>query len=395
MTGRVFLQVLALNLLAFALFACPLGSSARAQTPFYIAAPDELAGPPGSLIRVEAMVGAPGGASTWRVLYRSTGLKGEPIAVSGVVIVPPGPAPAGGRPIIGWAHPTTGVVPRCAPSLSPFLFPLIPGLRDMIERGYVVAATDYPGLGTPGPHPYLIGVSEGRAVLDSVRAARAVLGSRASGRYAVWGHSQGGHAALYAGLLARRYAPEIDLVGVAAAAPATELGTLFKDDLASPAGKNLTSMTLWSWSRVFGAPIDSVVAPAAVSRVDMLAQECIGSIPDFFQRHSADTFLAREFLDVRDLTSVEPWRGIMTANTPRALPAGMPVFLAQGTADTVVRPSVTYAYQGELCRAGAKVQLLELPGVGHGFAGYRSAGPAVEWMAERFENEPAPSDCGS
>lgn len=374
---------------------CALALPADAQPSFYIASRDEIAGPPGSLIRVETMVGAPGGASTWRVLYRSTGLKGEPIAVSGVVIVPPGPAPAGGRPIIAWAHPTTGVVPRCAPSLSPFLFPLIPGLRNMIGRGYVVAATDYPGLGTPGPHPYLIGLSEGRAVLDSVRAARAMLGSRASSRYAVWGHSQGGHAALYAGLLARRYAPEIDLVGVAAAAPATELGTLFKDDLASPAGKNLTSMTLWSWSQVFGAPMDSVVTPAAIPRVDTLAQECIGSIPDFFQRHSADAFLAREFLDVRDLTTVEPWRGIMTANTPRALPAGVPVFLAQGTADTVVRPSVTYAYQDELCRAGAKAQLLELPGVGHGFAGYRSANAAIEWMAERFEGEPAPSDCGN
>ncbi|MDF2995926.1 MAG: lipase [Xanthobacteraceae bacterium] len=394
MTGRLPI----LRVLAAALFTCICATAltpARAQTAFYIAAPGEIAGPPGSVIRAEQMFGAPGGAASWRVLYRSTGLGGEPIAVSGVVIVPPGPTPAGGWPVIAWAHPTTGVVPRCAPSLSPFLFPLIPGLRDMIGRGYVVAATDYPGLGTPGPHPYLVGDSEGRAVLDSVRAARDVPGVGASNRYAVWGHSQGGQAVLYAGILAQRYAPELNLVGVAAAAPATELGTLFKDDLASPAGKNLTSMTLWSWSRVFGAPIDSVVDPAAIPRVDMLAQECIGSIPDFFERHMADAFLAREFLDVSDLTEIQPWRGIMEANTPGALPARIPVFLSQGTADRVVEPNVTYAYRDELCRAGVRVQLVELPGVGHGFAGYRSARAAIEWIADRFADSPAPSDCGN
>ncbi len=170
-----------LHALASALFACiRRPTPANAQTPFYLASPGEIAGPPGSIIRAESMVGAPSRAATYRVLYRSTGLHGEPIAVSGVVIVPPGPAPAGGRPVIAWAHPTTGVVPRCAPSLSPFLFPLIPGLRDMIARGYVIAATDYPGLGTPGPHPYLVGLSEGRAVLDSVRAARALPEAGAS-----------------------------------------------------------------------------------------------------------------------------------------------------------------------------------------------------------------------
>src|SRR6202012_4130896 len=154
-------------------------------------------------------------------LYRSIGLQGQPIAVSGVVVEPPGPPPPGGRPIIAWAHPTTGVVPHCAPSLALFGFQQIQGLREMVERGYAVAATDYPGLGTPGPHPYLVGVSEGRAVLDSVRAARTMPGVGGGRTFAVWGHSQGGHAALFSGLVAKSYAPELELDGVAAAAPAT------------------------------------------------------------------------------------------------------------------------------------------------------------------------------
>ena len=126
---------------------------------------------------------------------------------------------------------------------------MIWGLADMLARGYVVAATDYPGLGTPGVHPYLIGESEGRAVLDWVRAVRDLPNSGASGRFAVWGHSQGGHAALYTGEIAARYAPELKLVGVAAAAPATYLIELFDSDKSSPTGKELTAMTVWPWSR--------------------------------------------------------------------------------------------------------------------------------------------------
>jgi hypothetical protein len=151
-------------------------AGAQAQSAFYMATDPELAGASGTIIRAQPMRGAPDGAAAYRVLYRSVGLRDQPIAVSGIVVVPAGPAPAGGRPIVAWAHPTTGVVPHCAPSLAMGVFRQIQGLRAMLARGYAVAATDYPGLGTPGPHPYLVGVSEGRAVIDSVRAARAMSG---------------------------------------------------------------------------------------------------------------------------------------------------------------------------------------------------------------------------
>ena len=111
------------------------------------------------------------------------------------------------RPIIAWAHPTSGIVPHCAPSLAIFLFQQIQGLRSMVERGYVVAATDYPGLGTPGPHPYLVGMSEARAVIDSVRAASTLPGAGGGTRFVVWGHSQGGQAARCS--LASRYGPSV------------------------------------------------------------------------------------------------------------------------------------------------------------------------------------------
>jgi acetyl esterase/lipase len=367
---------------------------ATAQTQFYKAYEQDLAGPPGTLIRSEPMMFAPAGAQAYRVLYRSTGLRGEPIAVSGVIVVPPGPAPAGGRPIVAWAHPTTGVVPHCAPSLAIFVFQQMAGLRQLMEQGVVVAATDYPGLGTAGPHPYLVGDSEARSVIDSVRAARELPGVGSGNTFAVWGHSQGGQASLYTGLIARSYAPELRLVGVAAAAPATSLVTLMGDDFKTSGGKNLTAMTLWSWSRVFGAPIDRVVLPEAMPTVDRLADECIESIFDVLARRRTEKPLEEQFLSVPNIANVEPWRSLAARNSPGPLPWQIPLFLAQGTTDDLVRPEVTRAYMQRQCRAGGKVTMMWVPGVGHGFVARDSADAAVAWMMDRFAGRPAPSDCG-
>lgn len=367
---------------------------ARAQTPFYRATAQELAGPPGSLIRSEPMMFAPAGAQAYRVLYRSVGMQGEPIAVSGVIVVPPGPAPAGGRPIVAWAHPTTGVVPHCAPSLAIFVFQQMAGLRQLIEQGAVVAATDYPGLGTAGPHPYLVGDSEARAVIDSVRAARGLPGVGDGNDFAVWGHSQGGQASLYTGLIAKTYAPELRLVGVSAAAPATSLVTLMGDDFKSSGGKNLTAMTLWSWSRIYGAPIDKVVVPEAMPTVDRLANECIESIFDVLERRQTEKPLEQQFLSVPNIATVQPWQSLAMRNTPGTLPVQIPLFLAQGTADNIVRPEVTRNYMQRQCEAGGKVAMTWVPGVGHGFVARDSADAAVAWIMDRFAGRPAPSDCG-
>ncbi len=386
--ARVILAMLYGVILALA------AGRAQAQTPFYEASAREIAGAPGTLIRYEPMAFAPAGAQAYRVLYRSTGMHGEPIAVSGVIVVPPGPAPEGGRPIVAWAHPTTGVVPHCAPSLAIFVFQQMAGLRQLIEQGAIVAATDYPGLGTPGPHPYLVGDSEARAVIDSVRAARDLPGADGGSRYAVWGHSQGGQASLYTGLVARSYAPELDLVGVAAAAPATSLVTLMGDDFKTSGGKNLTAMTLWSWARVYDAPVDRVVLPEAMPTVDRLADECIESIFDIMARRRTEKPLEQHFLSVPNIAVVEPWHSLAARNTPGPLPSRIPLFLAQGTTDDIVRPDVTRAYMQRQCKAGGKVTMMWVPGVGHGFVARDSADAAVAWMMDRFAGMPAPSDCG-
>jgi acetyl esterase/lipase len=348
---------------------------------------------PGKLIDAEAMAGAPEDARAFRILYWSTGLDGNPVEVSGVVIAPRGSPPPGGRPVVAWAHRTTGVVSRCAPSLARVFFASIQGLRPMLERGYVVAATDYPGLGTPEVHPYLVGTSEAHAVLDSVRAARAIPEAAAGTQFAVWGLSQGGQAAVFTGLEAAGYAPELKLVGVAAAAPATDLSALMTDDLGTGGGNNITAMTLWSWARVYGAPMDTVVRPQAEPVIDRLTKLCTERWFDMFTRRGPTLALEKSFLKVNNLADEEPWRRLLEENSPGPLPADIPVFLAQGSADGLVRPAITETYRARLCRNGNRVEFVLIPGVGHAFIARDVAGAAVSWMAARFAGEPAPTNC--
>jgi len=386
---RLYLAALpALGLMA----ASAVDSRALAES-FYSAPHHEIAGRPGSIIRQEALIGSPPDSTAYRVLYRSTGLRGETIAVSGLVIVPNAPAPIGGRPVVAWAHPTTGIVPHCAPSLANFKFQQMQGLRELLNRGYVVTATDYPGLGTSGPHPYLVGRSEGYAVLDSIRAAREVAQTGTIHRAALWGHSQGGQAVLYAAKLAGSYAPELEIAGVAAAAPATDLGALLNEDMATPGGKNLLAMTLWSWSRLFGASLDGIVDPRAIPTVDRLAEVCLESPIDIRPRARAGRELQQRFLLVRNLTELKPWRTLLAENTIGALPREVPVLILQGTNDDTVRPDVTRRYASRLCANGSRVQLTMMPDVGHGMAAFRGARSATDWIAQRFARRPVPSNC--
>jgi alpha-beta hydrolase superfamily lysophospholipase len=374
-------------------FTALLSASPSLADSFYDATAAELRGRAGSIIRAEPFPGAPPGSLAHKVLYRSTGLKGEPIAVSGLIVVPEGPVPPGGRPIIAWAHGTTGVARKCGPSLFPQALTWIPGLNEMLARGFVVAATDYPGLGTAGVHPYLIGESEGRAVLDSVRAARQVPGSGGSNRFAVWGHSQGGHASLFTGQLARRYAPELRIAGIAAAAPATELGELFRDDIRGIEGKVLGAFAVWSWSNLYKIPLDGVVLERSTLVFERVASFCNDTSRQVTRLVFAEQPLEREGFLVGDITKREPWRKLMIENTPGRAPAGGPVFIAQGTADPVVRPDVTAQFIQSLCAKGTPVRFVPVPGGDHDASAEYGAAPAVAWIAERFAGAPIPNDC--
>jgi acetyl esterase/lipase len=349
---------------------------------------------PGEIIRITPLSGGgPGDANAFRILYRSTSPGGAPIEVSGAIWFPEGDAPEGGRPVVAWAHPTTGVVEKCAPSLHPGSYVWTWGLSEMLEKGYVVVATDYPGLGTPGVHPYLVGESEARAVIDSVRAARAIPETGAQDRFAVWGHSQGGHAALFTGQIAKAYAPELRLVGVAAAAPATELAALFEADLDTETGNTLSAMALWSWSKYFNHPIGDLVAPADMGAFEQVAHDCLETGAQALALEEAAAPLGENGFLKADPTKIEPWRGIMQRNTPGAAPPGAPVYIAQGSADTTVHPDITKRFAEGLCRHGHPVSMAWFAGVTHTYIARDAAPDAVRWIADRFAGEAPPSDC--
>jgi uncharacterized membrane protein HdeD (DUF308 family) len=195
-------------------------SQPSAPGAFYQAPSPLPDGQPGTIIRNEVIGGFHDGATTFRVLYKSTGYDGAPTAVSGIIVVPDGPSPVGGRKVVAFTHGTVGVATNCSPSLqSSKALPVYEGLDEFVAAGYVIAATDYQGLGTPGPHPYLVGQSEAMNALDGVRAADNLTKAHASTDFVVWGHSQGGQASLFTGQLAATYAPELHLLGVAAGAP--------------------------------------------------------------------------------------------------------------------------------------------------------------------------------
>ena len=347
---------------------------------------------PGDLIRSESIASPLPGAAAWKILYASTGLDGGTIDVSGVVIAPTRPAPVQGRPVVAWAHPTTGVARNCAPSILKGVFDTIPHLPALMALDDVVVATDYPGLGTAGPHPYLVGASEGRAVLDSVRAAQQIPKAGAGSRFAAWGHSQGGHAVLFAGQLAKSYAPELTLVGVAAIAPATDLEQLLKDDLDERAGKVIVSYCLWSWSRVYRAPLEDWVAPAVIPAIDRLAADCIETEGEAYRALFATLPIPSNYLSPEVYTSAQ-WRRLFAENRPGGAPAGAALYVAQGTDDMIVRLSVTAAFVAGLCHAGETVRYEPFPGVGHMRAGRISASSAIQWMQGRFEGSRAPSTC--
>ncbi len=349
-------------------------------------------GPPagaGQLLSQAPLAGAPSGASAWRIRYRSIAEDGVPVEVGGLVIVPAGPPPEGGRHIVAWAHATSGVAEICAPSDHDDRFEQIAGLTEMLRAGDVVTATDYQGLGTPGPSPYLVGVSTGRAVLDSVRAARALPEAGAGTRYAIWGMSQGAHAALWAGQLAPAYMPELQLVGVAAAAPPTDLVEGY-DRISNPAVRALmTGYLAQTWSQIYG--LDPATFANAGGRLimDQMAKACV--------RFDAVTSVTDVGLLV--LTGqlphriAAPWIDPLARNSVKPVRAPEPLLIAQGGDDSVVIPGVTRSFAEQSCRAGSNLHYLAIAGVGHLATAKRSAGEVTAWIADRFAGRPPVSDC--
>jgi len=322
------------------------------------------------------------------VLYRSRSLTGTPIAVSGTVWVPKGRPPKRGWPIISWAHGTTGVGDPCAPSRdSPtslahgYIDYVYPELSAWLKAGYAVIQTDYQGLGTAGPHPYLIGVSEGRGVDDIVRAARELVPALGR-RFAIAGHSQGGQASLFAASIARGWVPELKLVGDASYAPASHIADQIKLVGAFTAPSPISALGAEVlYGAAAGSPavsISALMAPPALALMPQLEVKCEPQLiqPDSFGGLAPNRLLASG-------ANLGPLLALTGRQNP-AVSIPVPILLAQGGADATVPKPFTDQLAGELRAKHDRLDYRVYPGITHGQIPAAAQPVFMRWVAQRF-----------
>jgi alpha-beta hydrolase superfamily lysophospholipase len=374
----------------------PSGGAAAAPdlppTSFYQVPGPLPAGRPGALIRSLPIAGSPQlpGSRAWAILYHSRSFDGHDVPVTGTVLAPPGAPPAGGRPVLAWGHGSSGLADRCAPSRFGFGAGGAFGpagnrlLGQLLEQGLVVAATDYQGLGTPGLARSAIGLAAGHAVLDAARAARQLPGAGASGRVLLAGHSEGGHAALWAAELAATYAPELQVRGGVALAPGADLAALVRLAGDRPATVTSAAMLLVAaWSDAYRLP-PSVLLPAGRQALARVRGSCLEDLA------AGPTVAA---VRPTDLLKVAPWPALLERNTPGHQATRAPLLLAQGSNDERVAPASNRTMAARLCRAGDRVELRTYPNVDHLGIIDAAGGDLLAWTGDRLAGRPARTTC--
>lgn len=339
---------------------------------------------PGALIEAEELDDPAGAAEAWRIRYRSTSVEGEPVEVTGIVGRPRRAAPAGGYPVLAWAHGTVGVADECAPSLAG-----AGGLgtvQAFLDAGFVVAATDYEGLGGPGVHPYLVAESEGRGVLDAARAAAEVVGD-VSASVVVMGHSQGGHAALAAAEIAGRWAPELEVTGTIAVAPVGDLERLISIGFANRDAFGFGALIVAGWSDAY-SDLDAadVLTPAGRAVARLATTACVFDVFEAAPERSID-----ELVDTPP-QELPAWERRIRDNTIHPDRIGGPVLVVQGTDDTLISSELTDDLVRSLCAAGVPVRYATYEGEGHGSVVTAAANDMVTWALDRLaRRRPVPT----
>ncbi|MCQ4158483.1 alpha/beta hydrolase [Roseomonas sp. GC11] len=388
-------------LLALCLAACTTGPApgeAAAEpgiSPFYHweAALD---GPPGHLLRTEPLPQEKGIAqagSQRRILYSSrSGLDGRPIAVSGLLFLPPRAPPAGGWPLLAWGHAVVGVGDACAPSWTGASPRAERYLGAWLEAGFAIVVSDFEGLGTPGRTAYLDRRAEAQSLLD---AARAVIGEDfgIANQVVIGGQSQGGAAALAAGALAPAYAPELAVKAVlATGAPAPAPAPAPAGDAAAEADlSQLFYLVQGARGQRRGLAPERLFTPLALPLAESAATACMGTLatqlrmaglgagapPQAVLRPGAEAALAPLLADL--------------AYPSLRLP--MPVFLGIGAADREAAPERQRALARAACAAGTRVQARLYAGEDHQGAWMASQRDALAFARQTLRDAPVVPDC--
>ncbi len=344
------------------------------------------------------------GYEVWIVTYW-TDADREATATVTLPIDPTGPAPAAGWPIVVNAHGTVGIEDPCRLS-GTVSGSALAGLFG--ARGTIGVAPDYPGLGTPGLHPYLDARSEGTSVLDAIRAAARLARVQAvphDGRSAIVGMSQGGHAAIAAASIRAGYAPELDVRAIGAAAPASGFAEHWRSG-ATVAGAHVPLHALLVYTFADAAPLDPrAVWAGGVAPSEHLRSRC-GWDPDFLGRPTLYDDFPQTFEAVFTPAFLADYRAGTLARWPAvadgfrrarlapwtvAADGEPPIVIWQGTEDAVVLPWMTEDLVAALRDGGVPVELRSVPGAGHvdtafGFLAVpeRATDDSVGWVLERL-----------
>jgi len=367
-------------------------------------APAELPSAPGTLLRIDTFAREiPAGARGWRILYTTKRADDSPAIASAIVVVPEQRRP-GALPVIAWAHGGTGIVRGCAPSVMahPFgdrtsggAWALLPRL---LAENWAFVGTDYIGLGTTGGHAFLIGDEEARAVFDAVRAARRINEIDLDDRVVIWGHSQGGHAALWSGIRAQEYAPDLNILAIAAVAPASDLRQFGETAPSTIFGKLITPI-VWSLIiRSYSAAYPDVdegfyIRKRARPFVNEMAGRCLGELGTLF------SVLEGALFPGFGIFAHAPTEGPLTNRLEQNSPMGpipMPAMITQGDQDDWMDLQKRFA--AAHCAAGQRIDFRVYPGQDH-VSVVASDSPLVpdliDWTRDRMAGREASTYCAN
>lgn len=366
-------------------------------SPFYTWAGD-IEAAPGLMLRsepLEPLLGLAQAGTSVRILYTSTdGMDGKStVVVSGAYFTPKGAAPPGGWPLVAWAHGTTGVADTCAPSWNPRSQRDAAYLNAWLDQGYAIVATDYQGLGTPGPHPYLAVRPEAYSMLDSIRSVLKAFPDVAN-RIIIVGQSQGGQAAFATLGFAPAYAPELNIRGgVATGVPFLGQATL--QPPATPPIAEKADPTV-AYSLYIGIMIQQqdptqattqLVTPRAVPLFDEARTTCVG--PLFHAVSVAGLSRANALTPAfrQAFAAVLPGMEYSTLHLP------VPLFVGTGELDHDVPPASQLALVRSACAQGSVIEAHLYAGRDHGGTVNASLKDSVPFVRKVLAGEPIRSVC--
>lgn len=316
--------------------------------------------PRGAVVKVEPLPAAlwiPGSRAAYKLTYVTSDTFGRKALSTGTVFIPQGTAPAGGWPVVSWAHGTSGMADACAPSRTG---PSLPErdfayLGTWMKQGYAIVASDYAGLGTPGQHAYLDGKTAAHNIVDMVTAgrgfaaARLPVGMRLSKKWVTIGQSQGGGASIYTARYATQYGGSgLDYRGaVGTGTPANieklllVLGPKVPPVAALPRG--ITSYVAYILASLeFARPgldIASALTPAGRAFVEKAKQLCIGEMVEAVQGANVGDWFTRPLALLPGYTA--------TIKEYMAMPESgfdKPFFMGHGLLDMDVPIAATLPY---------------------------------------------------